>query len=62
MSVFEAIILQTEPFEIEHQVGPLVYCLKLPHRMRKLHLVFNVVKLSTALEDLIPERKPQALL
>jgi len=30
--------------------------------MRQLHPVFNVVKLSTALEDLILERKPQALL
>jgi len=29
--------------------------------MRKLHLVFNVVKLSAALEDPIPGRKPQAL-
>jgi len=29
--------------------------------MRQLHLVFNVVKLSTALEDLILERKLQAL-
>ena len=41
------------PFEIEHQVGPLAYCLKLPHRMRQLHPVFNVVKLSAAPEDLI---------
>jgi len=48
------------PFEIERQVGLLTYCLKLPHGIRQLHLVFNVVKLSTTLEDLIPERKPQA--
>jgi len=48
------------PFEIEHQVGPLAYCLKLPHGMRQLHPVFNVVKLSAALEDPILERKPQA--
>ena len=49
------------PFEIECQVGPLAYHLKLPHRMRQLHLVFNIVKLSTAPEDPIPGRKPQAL-
>jgi len=38
----------------------LAYCLKLPHRMRQLHPVFNVVKLSAVQEDLIPGRKPQA--
>ena len=48
------------PSEIECQVGPLAYCLKLPHGMRQLHLVFNVVKLSTTLEGPIPGRKPQA--
>jgi len=48
------------PFEIEHQVGLLAYHLKLPHRMRQLHLVFNVVKLSTAPEDPILGRKLQA--
>jgi len=47
-------------FEIEHQVGPLAYRLKLPHRLRQLHLVFNMVKLSAAPDDLIPGRKPQA--
>jgi len=50
------------PFEIKCQVGLLAYHLKLPYGMRQLHLVFNMVKLSTVLEDLIPERKPQALL
>jgi len=49
------------PFEIERQVGPLAYCLKLPHRMKQLHPVFNIVKLSAALEDPILGRKPQAL-
>jgi len=48
------------PFEIERQVGPLAYRLKLPHGMRQLHPVFNVVKLSAALEDPILGRKPQA--
>jgi len=49
------------PFKIERQVGLLAYHLKLSHRMRQLHPVFNVVKLSATLEDPIPERKPQAL-
>jgi len=49
------------PFEIERQVGPLAYRLKLPHGLRQLHLVFNVVKLSTILDNLIPGRKPRAL-
>jgi len=46
------------PFEIECQVGPLAYRLKLPHGLRQLHPVFNVVKLSAAPDDPIPERKP----
>ena len=50
------------PFEIECQVGPLAYRLKLPHGMRQLHPVFNIVKLSAAPEDPIPGRKLQALL
>jgi len=49
------------PFEIKCQVGPSAYRLKLPHGMGQLHLVFNIVKLSAALEDLILGRKPQAL-
>jgi len=48
------------PFEIECQVGPLAYRLKLPHELRQLHPVFNVVKLSTTPDDPIPGRKPQA--
>jgi len=46
------------PFKIECQVGLLAYHLKLPHGMRQLHPVFNIVKLSTALEDLILGRIP----
>jgi len=48
------------PFEIEYQVGLIAYQLRLPHGLRQLHLVFNVVKLSATLDDLIPGRKPQA--
>ena len=51
-----------EPFKVECQIGPLAYHLKLSYGMRQLHLVFNIVKLSAALEDPIPGRKPQALL
>jgi len=49
------------PFEIERQVRPLAYRLKLPHGLRQLHPVFNVVKLSAAPDDPIPGRKPRAL-
>jgi len=49
------------PFEIKCQVGPLAYRLKLPHGLRQLHLVFNVVKLSATPDDPIPGRKPRAL-
>jgi len=48
-----------EPFIVEHQVGPFAYCLKLPHAIKKLHPMFNVVKLSTTLEDPILRRKPK---
>jgi len=48
------------PFEIEHQVGPLAYYLKLSYRMRQLYPVFNMVKLSAVPEDPIPGRKLQA--
>jgi len=46
------------PFKIERQVGPSAYRLKLPHGLRQLHPVFNVVKLSAAPDDPIPGRKP----
>jgi len=49
------------PFEIKRQVGPSAYRLKLPHGLRQLHPVFNIVKLSAALDNPIPGRKPQAL-
>jgi len=47
-------------FEIKRQVEPLAYRLKLPHRLRQLHPVFNVVKLSAIPDDPIPGRKPRA--
>jgi len=42
------------PFVVECRIGPMAYCLKLPHRMKQLHPVFNVVKLTPALDDPIP--------
>jgi len=39
-------------------VGPAAYCLKLPYAMKKHHPMFNVMKLSAALIDLIPGQKP----
>jgi len=46
------------PFEIKRQVGPLAYRLKLPHGLRQLHPVFNMVKLSAAPDNPIPGREP----
>jgi len=49
-------------FIVEYQVGSLAYCLKLPYVMKKLHLIFNIVKLFTTPEDPILRRKPKSLL
>ena len=35
----------------------MAYRLKLPHRMKQLHPVFNIVKLTLALDDPIPGQK-----
>ena len=48
-------------FIVEQQVGSLAYCLKLSHTIKKLHFIFNIVKLSVALDNLIPRRKPRPL-
>jgi len=37
----------------------MAYHLKLPHRMKQLHPVFNVVKLTLAPDDPIPEQKTE---
>ena len=37
----------------------MAYRLKLPPAMKKLHPVFNVVKLSAAPTNLIPGRRPE---
>jgi len=48
---------QLGPFVVERQIGPMAYRLKLPHWMKQLHLVFNVVKLTLAPDDPIPGHK-----
>jgi transposase InsO family protein len=44
------------PFTVEEQVGRNAYRLKLPTSMKRLHPVFNVVKLLAAPNDPIPGR------
>jgi len=39
------------PFVVEQWIGFMAYCLKLLHWMKQLHPVFNVVKLTLALDD-----------
>ena len=46
------------PFPVERQVSQHAYKLRLPFPMRRLHPVFNVVKLTTAPADPIPGRHP----
>jgi len=45
------------PFVVEQRIGPMAYHLKLPHWMKQLHPVFNVVKLTPAPDDPIPGQK-----
>jgi len=49
------------PFKIDKQVGSSAYRLKLPLSKCQLHPMFNVVKLTTAPEDLIPGRRANPL-
>jgi hypothetical protein len=46
------------PYTVERAVGRNAYRLRLPYSMRKLHPVFNVVKLLRAPNDPIPGRHP----
>jgi len=39
------------PFVVERQIGPMAYRLRLPYRMKQLHPVFNIVKLTPTLDD-----------
>jgi len=47
------------PFVVERRIGPMAYRLRLPHGMKQLHPVFNVVKLTPALDDPITGRKTE---
>jgi len=47
------------PFIVERQIRPMAYRLKLPHRMKQLHPVFNVVKLTLAPDDPITGQKTE---
>ena len=47
------------PYPIERQVSKNAYRLKLPNPMRRLHPVFNVVKLTPAPTDPIVGRRPK---
>jgi len=44
-------------FVVEWWIGPMAYCLKLPHRIKQLHPVFNIMKLTPAPEDPITGQK-----
>ena len=43
-------------------MGPLAYYLKLLYIMKKLHFIFNIVKLFITPDNLISRRKPRPLL
>ena len=47
------------PFVVKRQIRPIVYRLRLPHRMKQLHPVFNVVKLTLALDNPITGQKTE---
>ena len=44
---------QLGPFIVKWRIRPMAYRLKLPHRMKQLYPVFNIVKLTPALDNLI---------
>ena len=50
---------QLGPFVVEWQIGPMAYRLKLPHWMKQLYPVFNVVKLTPAPEDPITGQRAE---
>ena len=50
---------QLGPFIVERRIGPMAYGLKLPHQMKQLHPVFNIVKLTLAPDDPITGQKTE---
>ena len=49
------------PYIVEKQVEPSAYCLKLLSLIKRLHLVFSVIKLMATIEDLISGKYPLPL-
>jgi len=47
------------PFVVEWRIRPIAYRLKLPHQMKQLHPVFNIVKLTPAPDNLITGHKTE---
>jgi len=47
------------PFVVERRIRPMAYHLKLPYRMKQLHPVFNIVKLTPAPDDPIMGHKTE---
>jgi len=45
------------PFIVEQWIGSMIYCLKLPYQIKQLHPVFNIVKLTPALNNPITGQK-----
>jgi len=39
------------PFVVEQQIGPMAYRLRLPHGIKQLYPVFNIMKLTLAPDD-----------
>ena len=50
---------QLGPFVVERRIRPMAYRLRLPHWIKQLHPVFNVVKLTLAPDDPITGRKTE---
>jgi len=47
------------PFVVERQIEPMAYCLRLPHWVKQLHPVFNIVKLTPAPDNPTAGRKTE---
>jgi len=50
------------PFVVEQRIGPMAYDLKLPYRMKQLHPVFNIVKLTLTPDDPIMVKGAKGML
>jgi len=50
---------QLDPFVVKRRIGPMAYHLRLPYQIKQLYPVFNVVKLTSAPDDPITDRKTE---